>query len=97
MGFISAGNQEVIEDKIGRVGRNGIILFDKLGAKTRVYQTAQNSGVKLVQIRNGNPLLDIYRHLIPLAKFDLTEPPSESAELEKLVNELPDEIFTIIQ
>lgn len=33
VGLIAAGNQEVIEDKIGRVGRNGIILFDKLGAK----------------------------------------------------------------
>lgn len=97
VGLIAAGNQEVIEDKIGRVGRNGIILFDKLGAKTRVYQTAENSGVKLVQIRNSNPLLDVYRHLRPLVKFELTEPPNEPTELEKLVNDLPEEIFTITQ
>ena len=39
MGLIASGNQEVIEDKIARVGRNGIILFDILGTKTRVHQT----------------------------------------------------------
>jgi len=55
MALISSGNQEVIEDKISRVGRNGIILFDILGSKTRVYQTADNNGVKLIQIRNCNP------------------------------------------
>ena len=95
VGLISSGNQEVIEDKIARVGRNGIILFDKLGARTRVYQTAENSGVKLVQIRNCNPLLDVYRHLKPLVKIDLVEPPTEPTELEKLVNELPEEIFSV--
>lgn len=97
VGLIAASNQEVIEDKIGRVGRNGIILFDKLGTKTRVYQTAENSGVKLVQIRNSNPLVDVYRHLKPLVKFDLIEPPNEPVKLERLVNNLPKEIFSINQ
>ncbi|MBN2010308.1 CfrBI family restriction endonuclease [candidate division KSB1 bacterium] len=46
VGLIASGNQEVIEDKISRVGRNGIILFDILGSRTRVYQTAENNGVK---------------------------------------------------
>ncbi|MCG8605571.1 CfrBI family restriction endonuclease [bacterium] len=95
VGLIAAGNQEVIEDKIGRVGRNGIIILDKLGARTRVYQTAENSGVKLVQIRNCNPLVDVYRHLRPLARFALAEPPSEPSELEVLVDNLPENIFTV--
>jgi len=69
MGLIASGNQEVIEDKIARVGRNGILLFDILGSKTRVYQTAESYGVKLIQIRNCNPLLDVYRHLQPLVKI----------------------------
>jgi len=32
VGLIAQGNQEVIEDKIARVGRNGIVIFDKLRA-----------------------------------------------------------------
>ncbi len=95
VGLISSGNQEVIEDKITRVGRNGVVLFDKLGAKSRVYQTADNYGVKLVQIRNGNPLLDVFRHLGPLARFELNVPPNTSEELQEIVNTLPEQIFTL--
>lgn len=95
MGLIASGNQEVIEDKIARVGRNGIILFDILGSKTRVYQTAEKYGVKLVQIRNCNPLLDVYRHLQPLVKFELNKVPETANEMQSAVERLPSEIFTI--
>lgn len=95
MGLIASGNQEVIEDKIARVGRNGIILFDILGSKTRVYQTAENSGVKLIQIRNCNPLLDVYRHLQPLVRVGLKKVPETLDEIKKAVDDLPDEIFDI--
>lgn len=95
MGLIASGNQEVIEDKIARVRRNGIVIFDILGSKTRVYQTAEISGVKLVQIRNCDPLLEIYRHLHPLVRIDLNSPPKAPSDIKKIVDELPDEIFNI--
>lgn len=94
-GLIAAGNQEVIEDKIARVGRNGILIFDKLGTKTRVYQTADNYGVRLVQIRNCNPLLDIHRHLQPIVKIELKPLPRTHQDFKILVEELPDDIFSI--
>jgi hypothetical protein len=95
VGLIASGNQEVIEDKIGRVGRNGIIIFDVLGTKTRVYQTAENSGVKLVQIRNCDPLLEVYRHLQPLARFELKSPPETSTQMKQVVEKLPEDVFVI--
>ncbi len=82
-GLISGGNQEVIEDKISRVGRNGIVIFDVLGKKSRVYQTAENKEVKLVQIRNCNPLLEVYRHLSPLVRVELKSPPETEEQIKK--------------
>ncbi|GAB4228956.1 MAG: hypothetical protein Tsb0034_00380 [Ekhidna sp.] len=95
VGLIAPGNQEVVEDKIARVGRNGIIIFDKLGSRTRVHQTAERAQVKLIQIRNGNPLLEVYRHLEPLVDVDLNEIPENPNEIRNLVNDLPDDIFQI--
>ena len=96
VGLIAQGNQEVVEDKIARVGRHGIILFDKLGNKSRVYQTAERAQVKLIQIRNGNPLLEVYRHLQPLVDFELNEVHEEDPDqIRDLVNDLPDELFRI--
>lgn len=95
MGLIASGNQEVIEDKIARVGRNGIIIFDILGSKTRVYQTAENNGVKLIQIRHGNPLLEVYRYLQQLVKVELNDVPKTSDEMKRAVDGLPDNIFQI--
>lgn len=95
VGLIASGNQEVIEDKIARIGRNGVILFDILGSKTRVYQTAENYGVRLVQIRNCNPLLDVYRHLPPLVKVELNKVLETPDELKNAVDCLSNEIFVI--
>jgi len=95
LGLIASGNQEVIEDKIGRVGRHGVVIFDKLGQSSRVYQTAENQGVKLVQIRNNNPLLEIYRYLNPLTNVELNEPPEEASKIQENVDSLPAEIFII--
>lgn len=93
VGLISSGNQEVIEDKINRVGRNGVVLFDKVGARTRIYETAERHGVKLIQIRNNQPLVEIYRHLETLVKVKLIEPPTLEDDIIKSVNRLPNEIF----
>lgn len=96
VGLISSGNQEVTEDKIARVGRNGIILFDKVGAKTRIYQTAERNSVKLVQIRNNQPIVEIYRHISPLSTIKLNEPPTTEEEIFNKLNELPDDVFRVI-
>jgi hypothetical protein len=93
IGLISSGNQEVTEDKIGRVGRNGVILFDKVGDRTRVYETADRHGVKLIQIRNNQPLLDLYRHLQPLVTRELVTPPELESDILSTVEALPDTIF----
>jgi len=95
LGLIAAGNQEVIEDKIGRVGRNGIVMFDKLGKATRVYNTANAEGVKLIQIRNNQPLVELYRHLEPLTRIDLTIPPTLEPDLRRVIEALPEEIFSL--
>ncbi len=94
VGLIAAGNQEVTEDKIGRVGRNGIILFDKVGSRTRIYGTAANHNVKLVQIRNNQPLVEIYRHILQLVNYPLTAPPTTEEEVTARVNALPESVFT---
>lgn len=93
--LIAPGNQEVIEDKIGRMSRNDMLIFDQLGAKTRVYQTAENRAVKLIQIRNNQPLVEVYRHLKPLVNIELAVPNYNEQELKKKIEELPEDIFKI--
>lgn len=95
VGLISSGNQEVVEDKISRVGRNGIVLFDKVGRNTRIYETAERYSVKLIQIRNNQPLVEMYRHLKPLVAVELSEPPEMEQDIINSVNSLPSSIFQI--
>lgn len=95
VGLIAEGNQEVVEDKIGRVGRNGIILFDKIGNKSRIHDTAANAMVKLVQIRGNQPLIEVYRHIQPMVEFELIQPPSLEEDLRERIDALPISIFTI--
>ena len=95
VGLISSGNQEVIEDKINRVGVNGVVLFDKVGQKTRIYETADRHRVKLIQIRNNQPLVEMYRHLTRLVNFDLNAPPQLEADIINSVKALPADIFTM--
>ena len=93
VGLIAAGNQEVIEDKIGRVGRSGIVLFDIVGSKTRIYDTAARNSVELIQIRNSQPLIQLHRHLTPLVTIDLKPPPTLEQDIVSAVNELPNSLF----
>ncbi|MDR1590308.1 MAG: CfrBI family restriction endonuclease [Oscillospiraceae bacterium] len=93
IGLISSGNQEVTEDKIGRVGRNGVIIFDKVGSRTRIYDTAERHGVKLIQIRNNQPLVELHRHLQPLVATELNAPPVLGNDIHDAVFSLSDEIF----
>lgn len=93
VGLIASGNQEVVEDKIGRVGRGGIILFDVVGSRTRIYETATRNGVELIQIRNNQPLVQLYRTLTPLVRIELSAPPTLEEDIFSVVNSLPDNIF----
>lgn len=93
VGLIASGNQEVIEDKIGRVGRGGIVLFDVVGSKTRIYETAIRNGVELIQIRNNQPLVQLYRHLGQLVRIDLINPPTRETDILQSVNNLPNALF----
>ncbi len=95
VGLIAPGNQEVIEDKINRVGTNGVVLFDKVGQKTRIYDTADKHRVKLIQIRNNQPLVEMYRHLSRLVNIELRTPPELEEDIIKAVNMLPNEIFKV--
>jgi len=93
VGLIAQGNQEVIEDKIGRVGRGGIVLFDVVGSKTRIYDTATRNSVELVQMRNNQPLVQLHRHLSNLVRIDLIPPPTLEADVVSAVNNLPNSLF----
>lgn len=95
VGLISAGNQEVIEDKINRVGTNGVVMFDKVGQRTRIYETADRHRVKLIQIRNNQPLVEMYRHLEKLVNINLNKPPELELDIVNSVNSLPSSIFKI--
>jgi hypothetical protein len=93
VGLIASGNQEVIEDKIGRVGRGGIVLFDIVGTNTRIYDTATRNSVELIQIRNSQPLVQLHRHLSSLVRIDLIEPPTLEEDVYNAVNRLPNSLF----
>ncbi len=95
VGLISSGNQEVVEDKINRVGRQGVVLFDKVGSKTRVYSTAESHGVKLIQIRGNQPLVEMYRHLLPIVDIRMKEPPQLEEKIKAEIKQLPSSIFCV--
>ncbi len=95
LGLIGEGNQEVPEDKLNRVGRNGIVIVDRLGRQSSVLDTAQRLGVKLVQTRHNFPMSEIYEHLKPIVKKPLTSPGKTRDALKKQLDVLPDEVFHI--
>lgn len=98
LGLIAEGNPEVITDKIYRVGRNGMVIFDKLSPKSTAWDVAREEGVNLVQIRNCNPLVDVHKYLLNLKVQSITdklikEVPTTRKDIEDAVLKLPDEIF----
>jgi hypothetical protein len=74
IGLIGEGNQEVPEDKLNRVGRNGIVIVDRLGRQSAVLNTAQRLGVKVVQIRHNFPMTEIYEHLKSIVRKPIKPP-----------------------
>jgi hypothetical protein len=95
IGLIGEGNQEVPEDKLNRVGRNGIVIVDRLGRQSAVLNTAQRLGVKVVQIRHNFPMSEIYEHLRPIVKKAIKPPGKTRDALKKQLDLLSDEIFHI--
>ena len=63
VGLIGRGNPEVISDKVGRMDRNGVILMDMIPARSTAYQTAENRGVRLIQLRHNHPVEELRLHL----------------------------------
>ena len=94
MGLIERGNQEVIEDKINRVGSGGIVIFDQIGPRSNARQTAENSQVCFIQIRNNRPLTELYDFLKGRVDRGLIEPPQDAEGIATAVNSLPDSLFT---
>ncbi len=93
MGLIERGNQEVIEDKINRVGSGGMVIFDQIGPKSNAPQTARDRQVGFIQIRNNRPLTEMYGYLKDRVGKTLAEPPSDAGGIVRAVNELPDNVF----
>ena len=91
--MIEQGNQEVIDDKITRVGPGGIVIFDQIGPRSNARQTAENNQVCFIQIRNGNPLAELYDFLKDRVNRTLAEPPLDAESIIAAVNRLPDELF----
>lgn len=63
VGMIGEGNPEVIDDKISRVGRNGVVLFDKLSPNSNAWSNGERQHVKMIQMRNSNPVEELRSHL----------------------------------
>ena len=93
MGLIAQGNQEVIEDKIARVGARGMVIFDRIGPKSNAYQTAADNQVAFIQIRNNRPLQAMYDYLSGLVEKALCEPPSDQGGMRAALWALPDDLF----
>ena len=93
MGLIERGNQEVIEDKINRVGTGGMVIFDQIGPRSNARQTAENNQVCFIQIRNNRPLTAMYDFLNDRVSKTLIEPPSDADSIGAALNALPDDVF----
>ena len=88
VGLIGEGNPEVIGDKVGRMDRNGVIMFDALRANSTMWDTTAQRGVKLIQMRNNHPVEELRQHLHSL-RVPVQAEPISSDEVEKRVMEMP--------
>lgn len=88
VGLIGEGNPEVIGDKVGRMDRNGIILMDKIPARSTAYRTAEHRGVRLIQLRNNHPVEEVRQHLAGLG-VPVRQKPIAKDQVEKRVLKMP--------
>ena len=92
VGLIGEGNPEVIGDKVGRMDRNGVIMFDALRANSTMWDTAVQRGVKLIQMRNNQPVEELRQHLHSL-RVPVQAESISSDEVEKRVMEMPLQVY----
>ena len=88
VGLIGEGNSEVIGDKVGRMDRNGIILMDRISARSTAYRTAEHRGVRLIQLRNNHPVEEVRQHLAELG-VSVRSKPIAPEQVEKRVLRMP--------
>ncbi|MBM3150470.1 MAG: CfrBI family restriction endonuclease, partial [Chloroflexi bacterium] len=95
--LIGKGNQEVSEDKLGRVGRNGIVLVDILGTRSQVPRNAARHEVRVIQLRNNLALSELHSYLEPLmpSGVAIKKPPTDKKHLNRVFSDLPDEVFAL--
>ena len=93
VGLIGRGNSEVISDKVGRMDRNGIILMDILPRKSNAYQTAENSGVHLIQLRNNHPVEELRECLVKLKVEHIQREPVSPEEVQARIMSMPLDMF----
>ena len=74
------------------MNRNDVIVFDTLSATSAMWNTAEQRGVKLIQMRNNHPVEELRLHLANLSVPVQAEPISPD-EVEKRVMEMPLEAF----
>ena len=97
VGLIGKGNPEVISDKVGRLRRNDMIIMDSLPAKSTAYQTAQNKGVRLIQLRNNHPVEELREHLISLHVANVREESITPGQVEQAIRRMPLTFFGATQ
>lgn len=97
--LIGTGNQEVSEDKLARVGKNGIVLVDKLGPKSQVLKNAARHEVEVVQLRNNFALTGLHSHLQGLVRDNVTlnKPPADESGIVELLQGLPASAYELPQ
>lgn len=95
--LIGTGNQEVSEDKLGRVGRNGIVLVDILGPKSQVPRNAARHDVRVIQLRNHFALSELYAYLETLMpnEVQINKPPAEEQSIVEILRKLPEDVFAL--
>lgn len=93
VGMIGTGNPEVISDKVGRLDRNDVILFDALPPDSQTWETARNNGVVLIQLRNNNSIGILQRHL-KTVNVEVEQDCLSSEQIEDRVLAMPLSAFT---
>jgi hypothetical protein len=76
IGLISAGNPEIVSDKINRIRKGDILLIDEYGKRSNVKNEADKRGRILIQLRGGNALQELYECLRGRVSVPLVKPPT---------------------
>jgi len=93
IGLIGTGNTEVVGDKVERMGKNDIVLVDALPAKSSMWKTAESSQVKIIQMRNNNPVEELRRHLMALRVEGVHKSELKLEDVAEKVETLPLSVY----